>query len=273
MKIRRAAVAGSFYPGNANQLKNDIQKYLSETKAFDEFPNIAGIISPHAGYIFSGLITANGFKVISHLKPKNIIVLSPSHREFFHGFSIYNGNYYETPLGKIKISQQLVEQINQNEFTQISDAGHNSEHALEVQLPFLQEIYSHEFEIVPIVIGDVQINMLDSLAQSLYELSKSEDFLVVASSDLSHFHSYDLANQIDNEFLDMIKANDLEQIGKGFMDNTLEACGITCIYTLMKYASLKGSAKCNILDYRNSGDTAGDKFRVVGYAAGVVYNC
>jgi len=272
MKIRKPAVAGMFYSNDSKQLKNDVQKYLSEAKTVEEFPSIAGIISPHAGYVFSGPIAASGFKAISHLKPKNIVVLAPSHREYFNGFSVYNGEYYETPLDKLKVSMELVEKINENQFVQLSDIGHHSEHALEVQLPFLQEIYSHEFEIVPIIIGDVHVDLLDSLAETLFELSKNEDFLIIASSDLSHFHSYDLAQQIDNEFLDFVKAYNLEQIGEGFMDNTLEACGITCIYTLMKYASLKGSAKCEILDYRNSGDTAGDKFRVVGYAAGVIYN-
>ena len=272
MKIRKAAVAGSFYPDDGEQIKIDIQKYLSEAKTYNELSKIAGIISPHAGYIFSGPTVAYGFKTISHLKPKNIIILAPSHREYFNGFSIYNGDFYETPLGQIKISQDLTTKINENKFTQLSDIGHNSEHALEVQLPFLQAIYSHEYEIIPIVIGDVHIDMLDSLAETLFKLSKTEDFLIIASSDLSHFHSYDLATQTDNEFLDLIKAYNLEQIGEGFMDNTLEACGITCIYTLMKYAFLKENAKCDILDYRNSGDTAGDKFRVVGYASGVVYN-
>ena len=256
MKIRKPAVAGTFYPNDANQLVDDIQEYLAEAKFFGEYPNISGIISPHAVYVYSGPIAANSFKAISHLKPKNIIVLSPSHREYFNGFSLYNGEFYETPLGRIKVSQNLVEKINQNQFVQLSDAGH----------------HSHEFEIVPIVIGDVDIDKLDRFAETLFELSQNNDFLVVASSDLSHFHPYDMAVQIDSEFLDLVKAFELKQIGEGFMDNTLEACGISCIYSLMKYASLKGNAKCEILDYRNSGDTAGDKFRVVGYASGVVYN-
>ena len=272
MKTRQPAVAGAFYPGDREQLKNDIRQYLNEATVPEEFQNISGIIAPHAGYIFSGPTAAFGYQAISQLKPGKIIVLSPSHREYFQGFSIFPGDYYATPLGEIKLSESMVDQLNQNQYVQKSESGHTAEHALEVQLPFLQTIYTHEFEIVPIVIGNVNVDMLNSLAETLYEISKTKDFLIVASSDLSHFHSYELAQRIDNEFLALVKGYKLTEIGEGFMDNTLEACGITCIYTLMKYAALKGEVKCKILDYRNSGDTAGDRYRVVGYAAGVVYN-
>jgi AmmeMemoRadiSam system protein B len=271
MKVREAAVAGSFYTGDKEELKTEIQQYLKNVNSNQEFQNIDGIISPHAGYIFSGPIAAEGFQTISKLTPKTVIILAPSHREYFDHFTIFPGEYYSTPLGTLKLSKPSINKLLKNKNIVESLNGHKSEHSLEVQLPFLQTIYSHDFQIVPIVIGDVNITQLDSLAQSLYELSKEENFLIIASSDLSHFHSYELANQIDNDFLDLVKAYDIEQIGEGFMDNTLEACGITSIYTLMKYVSLKGKAKCDILDYRNSGDTAGDKYRVVGYAAGVVY--
>ncbi len=272
MKTRDAAVAGAFYPGDPNQLSQDIKKYLNEAKVPKKYEEIDGVIAPHAGYIFSGPTAAYAYRAISHLKPKTVIVLSPSHREYFRGCHIFPGDSYATPLGKVQLNKALIKKVAENPKVEESSVGHNAEHALEVQLPFLQRIYDHEFQLVPIVIGDVTLEMLDSLAESLAELAKDEEFLVVASSDLSHFHSYELARKIDQEFLDLVASYDLKEIGEGFMEETLEACGITCIYTLMKYASLKGNAKCDILDYRNSGDTAGDRHRVVGYAAGVVYS-
>ncbi len=272
MKVRKPAVAGTFYPGDSRDLKTIVDDFLENTDTHHQFEKIAGIISPHAGYIFSGPTAAEAYHTIAKLRPKYIIVLAPSHREYIQGFSLYPGDYYETPLGKIKIDTQLVNQISQNQYAEKTEIGHNSEHSLEVQLPFLQTIYDHDFNLIPIVIGDVNIKMLDSLAKTIYELSINKDILVIASSDLSHFHSYKLARQIDLEFLDMLQKYDLAELGEGILDNTLEACGITAIYTLMKYASLKGHAKCKILDYKNSGDTAGDKFRVVGYGAGVIYN-
>ncbi|MBN2279889.1 MAG: AmmeMemoRadiSam system protein B [Candidatus Marinimicrobia bacterium] len=272
MSTRKPAVAGTFYPGEATKLKKDIQKYLSAVPALDEFANIAGIISPHAGYIFSGPVAATAFKAIAHLKPKTVIVFSPSHQEYFQKYSIYPGDSYTTPLGELKINDDLRSKLLNNPHVIQSTAGHKAEHALEVQLPFLQEIFSHRFEIVPVVIGDVTIEMMDSVAGALANLNLTEDFLVIASSDLSHFHSYELANTIDRELLDLLQSYNLDEIAAGIDDHTLEACGIMPIYTLMKYTAERSKAVCKILDYRNSGDTAGDKYRVVGYAAGIVYN-
>jgi AmmeMemoRadiSam system protein B len=271
MVTREPAVAGTFYPGEKEQLLKTIEEYLTKAEIVCEFQNIDGIIAPHAGYIFSGPIAGYAYKSISHLKPKTIILLSPSHQEYFQKFSIFPGDYYATPLGKLKVNDSLRSQLVDNPEAIQSTAGHHAEHALEVQLPFLQTIFTHDFSIVPVVFGDVEIEMMDSFAATLAALSKEEDFLIIASSDLSHFHSYDVANKIDGDLLNLLKSYELMKIAEGIEDNTLEACGIMPIYTLMKYASLKGNAKCEILDYRNSGDTAGDKYRVVGYSAGVIH--
>lgn len=272
MATRQPAVAGTFYPDNPNQLTSQIKQNLLKSKNIPTFNNIAGIISPHAGYIFSGPIAANAFKAISHLKPKTIIILSPSHQEYFQKCSIFPGDSYSTPLGELIINDEMRSKMLDNPNIIQSTAGHHAEHALEVQLPFLQEIYKHEFKIVPIVLGDISIEAMDSVAETIADLRKTEDFILVASSDLSHFHSYELAYQIDGELLKLLESYDLQKIAEDIEGNFLEACGIMPIYTLMKYASLMSKPTCKILDYRNSGDTAGDKFRVVGYAAGIIYN-
>ena len=271
MKIRSPRVAGSFYPSDREKLKNNLSEYFDNSQVFEKFNDIYGIISPHAGHIYSGLVAAYSYKIIKNSKIRKFIILAPSHQNFFQGFSIYPGDCYSTPLGNINLCKEVITKLLSNKNIRLSNQGHEGEHSLEVQLPFLQYMFNNTFEIVPIVIGDFSPDMLDSLADSLYELSKDEEFLVIASSDLSHFHSYEIARQIDGHLLELLESYDLDKIKSGILNNSIEACGITTIYTLMKFASMGDEAKLKIVDYRNSGDTAGDKFRVVGYASGVVY--
>src|SRR6056297_3427531 len=185
MKTRNAAVAGAFYPGDPKQLSSDIKNYLDKAQVEQEYENIAGIIAPHAGYIFSGPTAAYAYRAISHLQPKTVIVLSPSHREYFRGVHIFPGDSYTTPLGSVQLDKDVIKKLIMNQEVEESSVGHNAEHALEVQLPFLQTIFDHDFKLVPIVIGDVNLEMLDSLGQSLTNLAQKEEFLIVASSDLS----------------------------------------------------------------------------------------
>jgi hypothetical protein len=269
---REAVVAGQFYPGTAAAIEQSIQNYLDKVdqKQF-AIKKLYGIISPHAGYPYSGEIAAYGYDIIKKEKPDKIIVIAPSHREFLKGFSIYPGEFYATPLGKIPLDNELADKIvEQTASVEKNMAGHKEEHSLEVQLPFLQYTLD-DFEIVPIVSGNVDQVAVSGLAKSLSELQKEEEFVVVASSDLSHFHSYDEAVKKDRELIDHLKKFATENLVRAHKDRTLEACGMIPISVLLEYAQKTGEPEFIELDYRNSGDTAGGKGRVVGYLSAAIY--
>lgn len=271
-KTREAVVAGQFYPGTAVAIEQSIQNYLDKVdqQQFD-INKLYGIISPHAGYPYSGEIAAYGYDIIKKEKPDKIIVIAPSHREFIEGFSIYPGEFYATPLGKIPLDSELADKlVERTSSVDKNMAGHKEEHSLEVQLPFLQYILE-DFKIVPIVAGNVDQTAVSDLVESLSELSEEEDFIIVASSDLSHFHSYDEAIKKDRELIDRLKQFNTDNLVQAHKDRTLEACGMIPISVLLEYAQKTGEPEFIELDYRNSGDTAGGKGRVVGYLSAAIY--
>jgi len=153
-QVRKPAVAGYFYPSEPDKLKKQIETLLSISKPSRSFNNIFGIVSPHAGYIYSGRTAAYGFNLLKESSYKTVVILSPSHREYFPGVSVYNGDSYETPLGIIELNLEMADKLTSNSriiFRGIE--GHREEHAIEVLIPFLQTVLN-DFTIVPIVMGD-----------------------------------------------------------------------------------------------------------------------
>ncbi|MCF7884955.1 MAG: AmmeMemoRadiSam system protein B [Candidatus Marinimicrobia bacterium] len=271
-KTRQAIVAGQFYPASSTAIKRSIKKYLDkvEQKDFD-LNKLYGVISPHAGYPYSGEIAAYSYDIIAKQEAHKIIVIAPSHREYIDGFSIYPGNYYATPLGKIPLDMDLIEDITKRtSCVKKAMTGHKQEHSLEVQLPFLQYILD-EFSLIPIVAGKVEKEQVEELAECLADLSNESQFTVVASSDLSHFHGYDQANEIDRELIERLKKFKVSNLVQAHKDRSLEACGMIPISVLMEYALKAGEPSFMELDHRNSGDTGGTRDRVVGYLAAAVY--
>ena len=269
MKIRKPAVAGMFYPVDKTELQNQINLLLDITKPEEEINNILGIVAPHAGYLYSGKTAAYAFNTIANKNYETVIILSPSHREYFPGISIYDGDAYETPLGIIEINKQVREKlISENIFEGIQ--GHRNEHAIEVEIPFLQSVLK-DFKIVPIVIGDQKKIYLDELSQKLTEVI-TDKTLIVASSDLSHFYSREEAQQLDSKVQKRIEDFDFDGLQKDLELRNSEACGGGCIFSLMKSANLKNINKSKVLSYSDSGDATGDTSEVVGYLSAVIYN-
>ena len=241
-----------------------------DSEKFD-ISKLYGVIAPHAGYPYSGEIAAYSYDLLSREQPGKIIIIAPSHREFLDGFSIYPGKFYSTPLGKVAIEQNFVEKIvAECSAVEKNIAGHKEEHSLEVQLPFLQYLLD-EFKIVPIIAGNASIKQVEELAKCLAELGQEAEFCVVASSDLSHFHSYDRACNKDLKLIEELKKFDIAKLIQGHKDRSLEACGMIPISVLLEYGRVAGDPKFKALDYRNSGDTAGGKNRVVGYLSAAIY--
>lgn len=270
MKIRHQQVAGYFYPAEKEKLKNDISIMLQSTKTKEQFEKIFGIVSPHAGYIYSGKTAAYAYNLLKDKKYKTVIIISPSHSEYFPGISIYDGDAYETPLGIVEIDNGMTDRLIENSKTIFRGIqGHRKEHALEVQIPFLQSVLK-DFKIVPIVMGDQGRLFVDELAERISKVVNDET-LVVASSDMSHFYPADEADRLDTIVEKRINDFDFENLLKDLDDHKCEACGGGPIAVMMKAASKKNINKSLVLNRSDSGDVTGDKTEVVGYLSAAVY--
>jgi len=270
MKIRHQQVAGYFYPAEKDKLQKDISLLLQAAKPEKSFNKIFGIVSPHAGYIYSGKTAAYAYNLLKNKNYKTVIVISPSHSEYFPGISIYDGDAYETPLGIVEIDQDMTNKLIENSKTIFKGIqGHRKEHALEVQIPFLQTVLS-DFKVVPIVMGDQSKIFVDELAEKISKVVDDET-LVVASSDMSHFYSSEEADRLDSVVEKRINDFDFEQLLKDIDDHECEACGGGPIAVMMKAAALKNINKSFVLNRSDSGDITGDKSEVVGYLSAVVF--
>ncbi len=257
--IRKAAVAGTFYPANPLQLHNTVSTMLEQAKTSEVIPK--ALIVPHAGYIFSGPIAASAYCLLKNLKHSvsRVILLGPSHRVAFKGFACSRADQFMTPLGTIDVNTEAIKSIITLPDVEFIEQAHTYEHCLEVQLPFLQETLSH-FTIVPIVTGDASPQMVCDVINKLWG---GPETLVIISSDLSHYHQYDVAKSKDAVTSRQIENLEFETL------HSDSACGKVAISGLLKF-SRDHSLQVNNLDLRNSGDTAGDKNRVVGYGAYVI---
>jgi AmmeMemoRadiSam system protein B len=199
------------------------------------------------------------------------VVISPSHYEYFRGVSVFNGSSYQTPLGTIQIDQDLREELKDyNSIIEFSKRGHGREHALEVQLPFLQLVLD-EFKLLPIVIGDQSKEFVFPLAEILAEVLKNKNALLVASSDLSHYFSHDLANSLDSRVELLISSFDEDTLFDELESEKAQACGGGPIVTVMKATKLLGANKSKVLYRNDSSEASGDKHQVVGYLSAVFY--
>lgn len=268
--IREPAVAGMFYPASADKLQNEVQQLLNDYKPQEKFKNVVGIVSPHAGYVYSGRTAAFAFNAIEQKKYKTVVIISPSHREYFEGISIYNGDAYKTPLGEVPINKEMRYGLvidSKIIFNGIN--GHRTEHAVEVQIPFLQVVMNN-FSIVPIVMGDQNKMNINELSQRLACVMDDET-LIIASSDLSHFHSKEQADKRDSIVEKRIAEFDYNSLQQDLETGKCEACGGGAIVTMMKTADLLNKKKSKILSRTDSGDVTGDNSEVVGYLSAVLY--
>lgn len=246
-------MAGQFYPADSDELKTLVLSYLDQAASKDLPGRLTGFVSPHAGFVYSGIVAAAGFKILSKQepKPKRIIILGPSHQIPFNGAAVPIADSWSTPLGKMKIV--LPKEHRLGGIVSASDQLHELEHSLEVQLPFIQLICP-KAKILPIICCEVDPSEL------AFELEKIIDnkTVIIASSDLSHYLPYDQAVKIDSQANNLIPAGDPQNA------ENIDACGIIPILTLLHLAK-KFGWQGHFVDYKNSGDTAGDKSRVVGY--------
>jgi hypothetical protein len=268
--IRQPAVAGLFYPSDAHKLRTEINNMLSAAESKPITANIFGIVSPHAGYVYSGLTAAYGFNLLKNKNYHKVIIISPSHREYFAGVSIYSGDAYKTPLGVVDADKELAQKIVEGSKTIfLGMEGHRQEHAVEVQIPFLQMVLT-DFKIVPVVMGDQGIVFVDDLANQIAKAVDSET-VIVASSDLSHFYSKQKAFELDSIIAKHISDFDYEKLQNDLDSRKCEACGGGPIVVLMKAAAKLDKNKSMLLNRSDSGDVSGDHSEVVGYLSAAIY--
>ncbi len=258
LPVRRPAVAGQFYPGDPDVLRQKIREYVDQATLPQDLGIVKAIIAPHAGYIYSGPTAGYAFKALAALPEKRwtVFLLGPAHRAFVTGVALGNYSAFCTPLGNAPIAvDRVAEMLTRSSLYTRASQAHAAEHCLEVQVPFLQAALS-DFWLAPMLFGQVDPReVAEELADHI-----GEDDMIVVSSDLSHFYSYDRARQLELGLLEALRNGDEREVLRG------EACGSAPMVTLMDIARRKGW-KPHLLDYCNSGDTAGDKFRVVGYAS------
>ncbi len=253
LRVRSPAVAGIFYPGGATALAANVDSMLSQV-ASKPLGRLRALICPHAGYRYSGPTAAEAFAQLRGESFDQVLLMGPSHRVAFRGVALPEVDAFETPLGQMPLAGQLDTLARSKPFMR-ADAPHEEEHAIEVELPFLQRTLG-KVSLSPLIFGEVDEQ---AVAQ---ELSKwvSPTTLIIASSDLSHFHTYDEAVTLDRSTIDAILRLDIEAVREA------EACGRSPVATLLHLATWN-QWEARLLGYQNSGDTAGDKDRVVGYAA------
>ena len=268
--VRLPAVAGMFYPEDPQVLGNKIDELLKDAKPPHFNGNIVAIIVPHAGYIYSGPTAASAYKLLSERHFDTAVIVSPSHREYFDGISIFDGTGYRTPLGDVLIDDEMRKSlVKENGVLQASSVGHGAEHAVEVQIPFLQKI-SHDFNIVPIVMGDQRREYCELLGRKLAIALRGKNALLIASSDLSHYHLYETASQLDKIIIDEVAQYDDEKLMDDLETEQVEACGGGPMVAVLRAARTLGADTVKILHHCNSGDITGDRSGVVGYLSAAI---
>jgi AmmeMemoRadiSam system protein B/AmmeMemoRadiSam system protein A len=278
-KGREAAVAGSFYPGDPKALAAMLDEQLSAASVPSIEGSILAIAVPHAGYQYSGPVAAYGYAALKGRKFSRVVVIAPSHYESFHFASIYNGDAYTTPLGTIAVDKPFAQKLaKMSPAMRLSGQGHDptpagAEHAIEVQLPWLQRVLG-DFQLVPIVMGEQSYESSRAVGVALAKLIDGEkggeasgDTLIVASSDLSHYHPYDEAVRMDYKTLQALEAWDYLSMSRNFQTRIWEACGGAPVVAAMIAAERMGANHAQMLKYENSGDVTSDRSHVVGYSA------
>lgn len=259
--IRPPAVAGLFYPEDERELRGAVSAYLAQHKIESSAAPPKALIVPHAGYIYSGGIAAAAYATVAGLRSaiRRIVLLGPSHRVYLRGMAVPAASAFATPLGNVEIDRELKSALLRRSDVVESDAPHAQEHCLEVQLPFLQMLFE-DFTLLPLVLGSIAP---DQVAAALAAAWGDSATLVLVSSDLSHYHSYDQARRIDAATSASILRREATLVGE-------QACGSVGINGLLYLAGQRNFAVSEIARC-NSGDTAGDRSRVVGYGAFAVH--
>jgi len=265
--IRESPIAGSWYPGTKAELERTIDRYLAAVPAQPLPGELVALVAPHAGYNYSGQVAAYAYKQLVGKHFDTVVVISPSHGPYAGGVLVTRKRYYRTPLGLVEVASDLVQAVDK-EF-RLNFIGQDEEHSLEIQLPFLQRTLG-DFRLVPFMLENQFYATAQGLSQALATVLPAEGVLLVASTDLSHFYTYDQAVQLDRRAMADIGRFDAEGLDRDIATGRAEACGHGAVVAVLLTAKARGADKVTVLQYANSGDVTGDRWRVVGYGAAAI---
>jgi MEMO1 family protein len=277
LKIRKPYVADAFYAGTKTSLTKQITDCFTHPFGPGQVPKpnqqgprrILGLVCPHAGYMYSGPVAANGYsKLAIDGQPNVCIILGPNHTGMGSGLSIQTEGAWETPVGITRVDSGLAKRLQESSnIIDVDERAHASEHSIEVQLPFLQFLFKDAIEFVPICMMMQDLTTSRELAKTIVENTKDKNVAIIASSDFTHYEPQADANRKDREAIDAILKLDDEQLNELGESNRVTMCGYGPITTLIAAAKMLGNVSADLLAYKTSGDITGDKSAVVGYSS------
>ena len=276
LKSRLPAVSGIFYPSNPFELRKTIEQSFLDRKfgpgtitTSYQGRRIFGLVSPHAGYAYSGSVAANGFCQISNMEFETIIITGPNHYGIGSGVATMRGISWETPMGKVELNDEFIDRISKDSIIDVDDFSHSRDHCLEVQLPFLQYMKNSSFNIVPIILMLQDIETAREVGRLISRTMKTENTkgLIIASSDFTHYEPNAEAHRKDLELINAISSLDVTSFYETLERLDISACGYGAIASVMIAAKELGATRGELLRYATSGDVTGDMSSVVGYAS------
>ena len=272
-RVRASPIAGTWYPGQPDALERAVRDLLEAVEPIDIDGELVALLSPHAGLRYSGAVAAAGYRLLERRPFETVVLLGPSHHVYFQGASVYDCGVFETPLGPIRIDEELASAVHESSSCmRVFFEAHEQEHCLEMQLPFLQ-VLNPEIKIVPIIMGDQRRQNVEAVADAISRTvaGKGKRTLLIASSDLSHYKSADIAQSMDGKVSALVDRFDADGLMELLEKNHEHACGGGPLVAVMRAARELGGRKAQLLRYGDSGDVSGDKSEVVGYLSAAVF--
>lgn len=278
-RIRRSALAGTWYPADPGQLRNAVELHLEQAELFHDIGTVIGLVSPHAGYMYSGSVMGYAYRQVLGLSFDTVVIIAPNHTDPRLSFSsVMCSGAYETPLGTVEIDEDTaaaLAEYDSDSSIRASDLGHldgyggREEHSLEIQLPFLQAALG-EFKLVPVLMGDQRQDFCEELGRAIAAAVSGKHALIVASSDMSHFHDSDTAHAFDSRVGEYIASYRPEELLSDGQVDQARVCGAGPIASMMIACRHLGATRATVLKQTNSGDVTGDRSNVVGYLAAAI---
>ena len=272
--IRPSPIAGQWYPGSGHSLSSKVDEYMDAAELPEFDGEVIGLVAPHAGYVYSGPVAGHAFAAVRGMSPEVVAVISPMHHPYTQHLLTSGHDAYQTPLGPIPIDKQAVKALNEHLESALgvglSPVRNDSEHSLEIELPFLQQALDGDFNLLPVMVREQTKRVTRALGEALAQTLAERDSLLVASTDLSHFYPQEAAKELDGEMLKLLENFDPEGILQAEEEGVGFACGRGAVAAVLWAAKALGGDKVQILNYATSGDVSGDYHRVVGYSAAVI---
>nr|AGF93409.1 protein containing UPF0103/Mediator of ErbB2-driven cell motility (Memo), related domain protein [uncultured organism] len=275
-EIRNPAVAGRFYRGTKTGLTNQLEECFKHECGPGKIPEVQegprrmiGLISPHAGYPYSGPVAAHGFsKLAEDGKPDSVVIIGPNHSGVGPDVSVDSSDLWETPLGQIDLNKEIRERIlEESEVAELDSSSHLNEHSLEVQLPFLQYLFDEDFDIVPICMKAQNAETSEDIGKAIQAAANGEDILIIASTDLTHYEPQQMAETKDRKAVEKIQDLNWKGLFETVSKENMSVCGYGPVASMMVASKGLGASRTELYKYATSGDTAGPTGQVVGYCS------